>query len=292
MLRANALFAMAAGICLLQVGCIGAADESVEAFDDMGAMALNVEDDETDPDSGTTQNGLETSIFHAKKWAVLDAISEPAFTAATQQPNAYLTTLGQTTTGRKMVRYLAKCALPEGMQIGSYNPPAVGLHLLDIATLWPNWGLDTSGVNDVFACLAAHLNPSGTLVSLKLTGSPVYGQGAGTGIDTHTFKEALWASKIDTTGAIQIHVWPLNDLYQACSTMTNDQLATRVCGSTSPSSLANCALVRHNSPSGNCEESSPGVYATCMVDGSSVPVIQSWLDPEYVPVMYPRCTGR
>ena len=284
----RSLIAVAAGFGLLQAGCFAQSNEmGVEAIDDVGFEVLAGDDEDPSNPTGTTRNGLETWKFHAQKSTLVDAFSEPLFNAAgILNPHVQTLLAAGNTAGYDVFKYAAKCMVPAGTFINT-DANLVGHGLLNVSSVWPNSGLDSQGVNEGFACMAVHLNPFGIEVGIKVGGLPIQGVPVDPNgpPDTYTFKEALWAAEVGGSGVV-FHVWPLDDLYDHCMKATNDALITRVCGDGS----GNCGLVVHPSVAAECVESSPGVYTTCLVNGTAqTKVIQTWLDPVYVPDFYRVC---
>lgn len=247
------------------------------------------DDDETNPGGHTGQNGLVTWDFHQNKHALWMALSDPLYPNGGAALNAHAQLLLSPIAagGAETFRYAAKCALSSDTVVEHNGNAFQGTGILTSTVLWPLLGLDVSRTHDLFACMAAHLNPSGTPVGIKLAGQRVNHDPVDEDDpqeDPYTFREALWASSGTSSSTLTIHVWPLEDLKDHCEFTTTTAIYQRVCGTGHPT----CNLVVHNDVAADCEESSPGVYTQC----NGMNVIQTWLDPIEVPVLHPVCYRR
>lgn len=287
--------AIAAGFGLLQAGCFAQSDETgVEAIGDVGFNVLAPGDEDPTNPSNTSRNGLETWKFHAQKSNLAMAFSQSLYDNGGNLNPYVQALLGSSAMGgHDVFKYAAKCMVPAGTYVNT-DTDLVGHGLLNMSGIWPNWGLGSAGSNEGFACMAVHLNPFGVEVGIKVGGIPIQDVPVDPVAppDTYTFKEALWAAEVLSPSIINIHVWPLDDLYARCTTATNNALATRVCGDLGTG--GSCGLVVHSSAAAECTESSlgSGVYPTCLLNGAATNVIQTWLDPEYVSDLYGGCVRR
>lgn len=272
----RSLLAIAALFGLLPVGCT-LGDTGADVMD-IDAVGFETQDD---PSGG--QNGLVNVDFHAHKYELLAALRLPIYPRYSTAPSALNSGILNTAGGRNAFGYAVRCAIPKGTTITHNGYQYHGGGLLDTASGWLYEALLQPAQEDVFACILAHLNPSGQHVDIALMGPSV--------VDDPTFdaaqfsfKEALWGAEISTTcssgvctDVLTFHAWPLEDLSQECSdpVITNEEILTRICPN-DPNNL--CELTIHANLA-SCIETSPGVYTTC----NGRPVVQTRLDPYNTP---------
>ncbi|UQA55100.1 hypothetical protein [Polyangium aurulentum] len=279
----RALAALTLGLGLFPAGCLYGGDGSdVEAI---GSIPLETLGD----DNGQSgNNGLDVGEFHANKGKLLNVLALPLFVdgspdVLTANPMPLFVNNDNTINeaGRRTFGYAVKCARPAASMVtdaggGKYEGDGF---LDDLFNIWPSFGLNGGQQMDVMACIATHLNPAIVSVPLFLTGPAI--QTVKNNVDEgFTWKEALWAAEWNAAGLLKIHVWPLPDLRSRCHALTKGVMTTRVCGEGE-----SCGLEVHETLDG-CTGPATNYYNTCTVNGVTKNVIQSWLDPDFLPDYY------
>lgn len=288
-LHRSLFLALAAGLGLLQAGCLAqSGDVDVDGIHGVGFGTLGDDDDDdgADPGGQTGTNGLLTTYFHAHKATIRNALGLQL--ANGNDLNAHVEVLlASGESGRKAFAYTAKCALDTDTTVQFATDVYEGGGLLSTTQAWTGAGLGNQAQLDTFACLAAHLNPSGAEVPIMLAGPTITAPAQpASDASSYTFDEALWAAEYGSSGALILHIWPLGDLVDKCTESVTDVMLTRVCGN----GVVDCGAVVHDSATelASCTESSPGVYTSC----NGMSVIQSWLKPADVDTLYGICEPR
>ena len=154
------------------VGCAEMADEEID-FDTSAA----VQSDNGLSMNGLAMNGLSMNGLSMNGLSMngmsMNGLSMNGLNAV----NGLSPTSGMMTTdgGRKIVKYIVRCALPLGRTLykGSYSFPGA----LGIAPQWENGLCDVDCQEKVSACMLAHVNNAGVSIKLWMTGDGTIGWG-------------------------------------------------------------------------------------------------------------------
>lgn len=236
-----------------------------------------------DPGGGIGPNGLLPSSFHAHKYQLLDATNYPFLEEAYLSEQLIKIGLQELPEGKDTLEYAVGCAFPDGVTIYDQTDNNKDYHGQGLLSSTPSWGTSATGLSpqakeDLFACMALHLNPSGHTVSIYLQGVAVPDDLADK--SEHTFQEGLWTAVVGGPAPLTIHVWPLEDLESACPDRLEGAIQTRFCAP----GIADCGLVIHHDKDADCTISAEGFY-TC----NGRPAIKTKLKPEEVSYLYGGC---
>jgi hypothetical protein len=275
----------ALGLGLSSTGCLGNTDPLVEDIGPPHSDRL------IDPGGGVGPNGLMPSEYHANLIKLLNATYAPLlqgeglddFSAQLDATGILLTVPGQ-----KTLQYAWGCAFPDNFDRNINGIQYRGEGLLETTASWaanPGTGLSLQGRKDLFACVAASLNPYGDDVDVLHIGEDVHPNNDENEAQ-FSFNEALWIVKMVPTvvGATSIlmpnvHVWPLRDAVDLCRPVLEDTFQSRYCGL----GLKDCGLEVRTDGSA-CTQSNEGFY---WCDGE--PAIKTKLDPYAVSKLYGGC---
>lgn len=285
----RALTAAVAVLGMLTSGCSGAdgeleADEALDLDNPLYSTMAG-------PGGSGGQNHLHPDWFHPNKPALNTSTKAnlAVWNAADQKyrfaNTVALNTLFATSAGREVIKYAVRCTLPVGEKVWD-NSLGVdlaypGQGLLTTTTAWTTSALASTAAEDLFACMAAHMNPLGEIVPINLSGMHVT-NAPGFDPTPYAWEEALWTSTIIASpfGGYYyvINVWPLAGL-QACAINQVDGLTSRVC----PTSGGVCGLSVRTDLASACKEYLTGWKC----DGK--PAIRTRLKVSDVPRMYKGC---
>lgn len=171
--------------------------------------------------------------------------------------------------GDTFLRYMVKCALPEGQSL-MVNTPGGPIELqgkVGIAPEWRDGPLSVSGQRWLTACLLAHVNAAGANVPILLRGNhPVLSAGA-QATSEYTLREGAFYGNI--FGVLpSMYACAGSGQKAECGASTNPALALRRCAASSLLGLSQCGF----SVPGNCydlsgpdacESLSDGEYRSC-----------------------------
>jgi hypothetical protein len=212
------------GLGLFSTGCLGAKDTLPDDDlqpPDLTPLTGNV--------GGIGPNGLEAELFHANKNLLRTATQLQLVGNDSQVHQGVLDTgLLDSVGGLKTFKYAVQCALPDEVTVFASAKPYPGGGLLGTTGSWQLTPLGPAAQKDLFACMIAHLNPSGEEVMIQLTGKAIPVEPGDQ--SAFSFEEAVWITKIGTSSALEFHVWPLSDLESSCGHDVGGSLQTRVCG--------------------------------------------------------------
>jgi len=182
---------------------------------------------------------------------------------------------------RAVFDYAVRCALPYGTHIlDLYH----GEGIMTTTAQWSSSALDQPAVEDLFTCIIAHLNPTGVVVPIFLSGPSVDDKEVG---DLYPVEEAVWSTRLTVTG-IAYDVWPLFPVPEACASDPYEALKTRVCGH----DAVVCNLVSHSTFAEDCVAvvNDLGQYDGGHYVCNGRPAIKTSLQSvEYLPDLYPAC---
>jgi hypothetical protein len=265
----------ALGLGLSSTGCLGNTDPLVENIEPPRFKTL------VDPGGGIGTNGLLPSDYQANLQYLLDATYSPLVQDGSFSDQLIANDILLTPEGRKTLNYAVGCAFDDEFDLEHNTMPYSGEGLLDSTAGWTSplgTGLSLDGRQDLFACIAARMNPYEDPVQILLIGDHVPNDQADQ--SAFTFDEALWIVKMVGTALPQpeVHVWPLGDMKGDCRPLLDERFQSRYCGL----GLKDCGLtVRYDDNA--CTESL-GFY-TC--DGQ--PAIKTKLKPVDVSKLHGGC---
>jgi hypothetical protein len=277
----GSVLALLLGVGLLPAGCTDGVDavESVEGAPSPGGVATLGNPTEADPAGQTGSNGLTPPVFQASMSQIYASMQMPLLMPDSSLNHDIANLFAGLPPDESPLPYLLKCGLPAGVSVPFNAKPLHGM--LNNTETWKDGPLSPLVRGNFFACMAVHLNVTGQVVPIRITGSFVSNDPAETDVSPFTFQESYWWSQ--SAGATTIfEVWPLPDLIGLCGKkITSEALKRRICGD-SPSS---CSF-QANFDRSNCTETAAGI--TC----GTKRVIKSWLQADDVPSMYRDCLPR
>jgi hypothetical protein len=277
----GSVLALLLGVGLLPAGCTDGVDAvaSVEGAPSPGGVATLGNPTEADPAGQTGSNGLTPPVFQASMSQFYASMQIPLLMPDSSLNPLIATYFASFTPGESPLPYLLKCGLPQGFSVPFDGELLHGM--LNNTETWKSGPLSPLVRGDFFACMAVHLNVTGQVVPIRITGPAVSNAPAETDVSPFTFQESYWWSQ--SVGATtSFEVWPLPDLIGLCGKkISSEELKKRICGN-SPSS---CSF-QANFDRSNCTETAAGI--TC----GTKRVIKSWLQADDVPSMYRECTRR
>lgn len=230
------------GVLFMAAGCGGGAEVPGE-LEVPPALA---------PQGGSTKgtggcNGMTPAAYHANVAALISALGVAAADpsdASAVNPAIEATGLLDTSGGREVFEYAARCALPAETEIESGTRVYSGGGILTTTASWATGGLTTAQKEDALTCMLGHLNVFGATVPIFLSGPSVVEaeRSDAAGFDV---EEAIWQAKIPGPGQAPIYyTWPRVNLLSTCGLLTTVSWVTRLCGS----ALSTCgAQVRYDS---------------------------------------------
>lgn len=270
----------ALGLGLSSTGCLGNSDPLVEdvappRFETLGNG------------SGVGSNGLAPEDYHANLQNLLAATQLPLLSPGAQFSDELLANgILLAPKGPKTLAYAVGCAFDDDFVLNHGNDEYVGEHLLNSTASWAlsATGLTLDGRQDLFACIAARMNPFEDPVDILLSGAHVPPNGDDE--SKFTFDEALWIVKMEPVliGAItvimpHVFVWPLGDMKDDCRPLLEERFQSRYCGL----GLTDCGItVRYDDDA--CTKSLDGAY-TCDLQ----PALKTRLKPGDVSVLHGGC---
>ncbi|MRG95429.1 hypothetical protein [Polyangium spumosum] len=271
-LHRSLFIALAAGLGLLQAGCLAEGPEVAE----IGGVGYETLEG---GDHGT--NGLDTwdlAANEAMLWAATnDGINDLDNFAVAQL---------QAAPNSETLDYAVRCAVPQGVSgPGNYT----GRGHLSTTSDWldPDGFLALPEKLDLFTCMIAHVNPFNVDVNLMLTGDTISDGGMGPGqVATYNIEEALWIARLDSVNGLEYIVWPLDFLELQCPN-TQNALLTRTCGGLQAGGVdTDCRVeVRTGGPRPDCTKNSTTGNWTCL----GRPAIKTWLSSISYLTLYPGC---
>lgn len=279
----RSLLVAAVGFGLLQVGCIGSADDvEASAIELPGTKTLD------GPDGTGGTNGLNVRSFYGNIEALLKAteyaIYKDGQNGLDVNPAIVDTELLDTAAGRTVFKYAMQCALDAGLSVEfSTYTPFDGNGMLNTTYDWRTGFLSLSAKEDLFACMAAHLNPGNFSVPILLRGTNVPDDlGAH---EEFIYPEAVWLATIDpVTNEVTYDVWPHPAFVDHCTGADPTAMfASRAC---THGELADCGITLRDAESlkTDCTEDSAGHY-TCF----GRPAIETWLSEADITTLHPTC---
>lgn len=284
-----ALFGL--GALWLGIGCLGEA-EDLDLADDNEVASLPQA--YGGPWGSTGTNNLPPPITHERRASVFGAtLSNLAVLNTTTHNwdvaiNGSTSTLLSTDDGRRVLKYVARCAVDESItlhaQLGTTQFTFPGEGILSTTSDWLTAPIGTPAAEDLFSCLLAHMNARGVQVPIHLSGPSITNtESAGDGFD---WEEALWVTDLVQTGSSKVtfnfYVWPLDDLLD-CGEYAR-QVKDRVCGTYS----GNCGVTVRTDRSTACTDTPDGWYCSPS-SGQSLPAIMTRLKVTDVETMYDNC---
>lgn len=189
------------------------------------------------------------NLFHAAEnpLAVGDPANHRFYIASSPWNNAMTSTAG----GREVLKYAVKCALPTNQTVyykkntkaGSVDVPLYGGGILDSTTGWRSNALAIPAIQDLMACVAAHLNSDGAYIDINLVGARVNDSLSAMEASEYTWDEAFWVAKVGyisswfgTFAYVDLKAYPLHQSSDplstgTCATMVvaNGEAMTRSC---------------------------------------------------------------
>jgi len=222
---------------LLQITALGAVFALAGCGGTAEDPAVFVEAPELEAQGGpggmVGSNGASPAAYHANVGALLSAFgvaaADPSDPSALN-PAIEATGILNTSGGREIFAYAARCALPAGKRLESGTNVYEGSGILSTTASWVTAGLTIAQKEEALTCLIAHLNPLGAHVPLFLSGPsvPVTASSDPLGF---TVEEAVWQVKIPGPGQAPIYyAWPRTSLADVCGLLTDLSWITRVCG--------------------------------------------------------------
>jgi len=197
-------FGLAVGTLFNAAGCAEQADDA-SSSDDFGVTSVN---GMTTLNGVNTWNGI-TSLNGVQSANGVNILNGMSTTNGIQTFNGYMTTSG----GRKVVSYLARCALASNDSLtkqDQYGNSYTYQGALGLCPAWKNGGIATDGPCQEWlsACLMAHINTSGIHIPIWLDAdfprSADGTSGIGWGIDTVNFprQEGSFFGNLMMTGSL------------------------------------------------------------------------------------------
>lgn len=189
------------------------------------------------------------NLFHAAEnpLAVPNPANHRFYIASSSWNNSMLNTAG----GREVLKYAVKCALPANQTVyykktmlhETVDMPLYGGGILDSTTGWRSNALGVPAIQDLMACVAAHLNAEGAYIDINLVGARVNDSLTTAEASEYTWDEAFWVAKVGyisswfgTFPYVDLKAYPLHhssdpNLAAACATMVvaNGEAMTRSC---------------------------------------------------------------
>ncbi len=183
--------------------------------------------------------------------------------------------------GSNVFHYAVACAVPDGVKVHTPTESFTGRGHLINGPAWFNAPLPHATINELMACMAAHVNAWNVEVEILLLGADVQDDP----IDNPAFSvsEALWKADVNSDDVPFYTVWPAKYVAQACVDVLS-AFKDRVCGQWS----TGC----------NFTVGQPGVcFPTLQIPGqpdgdyscNGVPVIETRLAPADLGFLYPGC---
>lgn len=285
-LRLSLGLAFGLGLGLASVGCLEVPEEDGVYIDALDREAMD------NPTQGSgSENHLGDESFHLNKFVLRSAAARPLGAIFPSPHNLNTLSNGMTSTpeAEQLLEYAVRCALPSSDWI-YYGSPATMLYgqgLLTTTQSWRTGALTTSQTEDLFACLALHINPAGAYVDIMLSGASVTNSVELADYQAdYPFIEALWTADVVSaplTPSITINVWPQQDLITKCQyVVLDEEVKSRVCGTPA----GGCGLAVRTDLTTACSlDVNTGDY-TC--DGK--PAILTRLPTSGSNQLYPKCT--
>ncbi|MCC6554601.1 MAG: hypothetical protein IT372_16600 [Polyangiaceae bacterium] len=262
-------------LATVSAGALGCADPAG------GAPVNDIDGIDYDSLGGVAGNGLSPAMLQAAlpdlAAAARARLVEPG--SAEVSSDVLSTGILDDEAGRVTFAYAMRCALDLGEVVSGGAPPASYPGGGVMATLepWRAGALSIAAQEDLFACVAMHLNAYGNHVPLLFSGESTR-DGGTSGAGRYSFAEAVWQARLDEGGRITVHVFPQADLIEACGEDLEASITAQVCGGAS-----GCGLVIRRDFAAACSGGG-GVYSC---DGA--PALLSRLRPADVGLRHPAC---
>ena len=184
----------------------------------------------------------------------------------------------QTTAGRNVLSYAVACTVPDEKSVGADGVAFDGLGHLANGAAWLDGPLPHATINELMACMAAHVNAWNEKVPILLLGSDV--QDDSKDHSDYSVSEALWKADVNGDDVPFYTVWPSKYVAQECFDVLS-AFKDRVCGQYA----ADCNFTV--GPPGVCFPSLHNPDGDYLCNG--VPVIETRLIPEDMSKLYPNC---
>lgn len=205
----------------LFVGCVQGG--SIEA-EDVGQASL------ADKNGSTGLNGLGWTEFKAVEAdLILAASGGPVADPDSMEVTADIEKgLLATPAGETVFHYAVACMVPAGLEVTWGQGTAEGKGHLASGEAWLKGGLGDEEIEDMLACVIAHINPYGLEVPVLFSGSHVQDDK----LDHSDFwvDEALWIAQMSGPGRADYIVYPLKAVILECGPDPQQALMDRLCG--------------------------------------------------------------
>ncbi|MDI1477266.1 hypothetical protein [Polyangium sp. y55x31] len=267
------------GVACALAGCVGAAEDPAD-FGESPALA---------PQGGPTNgsggmNGLNPVDYHANVAALLSSLNVAAanpMNPSAVNPAIEATGLLDTSGGRDVFEYVARCTLPAGTQLTSAGRIYAGGGILRTTGAWLTAGLTTSQKEDALTCMVTHLNAFSAHVPIFLSGPSIAGTESAERRG-FTIEEAIWQVKLEGPSQTPIYyAWPRVDLLDTCGLVTSLTWVSRICGT----SLNTCGVQVRYDRATACA-GADGIF-TC----NGKPAIQTSLDESDLCILHLNVLG-
>jgi hypothetical protein len=241
-----------------------------------------------DPNTHTGINNLDHNFFRDTRFTLRDVLKKRLIVNNSLNSEIATAMCGpNNTAGRETFKYAMACGLPAGSSVscGAYSTPVGHSPIVKNTGPWVNNALglasSPSVLEEVLACVAAHVNAFDDEVSLVLSGENVNPDFGGFG--DNAYPEAMWTATAWTSGAVTINVWPSPELEAFCANgfVLENIITARICGIEPPS-----CFLSYGEDVGDCvaDEDTIGTY-TC----NNKIAIQTWLTEEDMNDIYAGC---
>lgn len=249
--------------------------------------------------------GNKLHLFHSAEapLTTYNAAENKYYVASTPANNSLLSTTG----GRDVLKYAIKCAIPAGKAIYYTTKGVNGQTVLNkfigggilISGSWHTTGLSTDRIQDLMACVAAHLNSDGAYIDINLLGKRVNNTLTSTQASEYDWDEAFWVAKVGyqfnaTVGLlvpyVNLKAYPLRSAVSggtSCMTvgMVNVDAMTRSCDVDGN----NCNVLTGDADSDCFVDETTGVWYCKNTSTTYVPAIKTRLKSNMLPVDYVDC---
>ncbi len=185
------------------------------------------------------------------------------------------TLLGNSLAAQHVIKYAIECTVPEGTSVNAYGQSIAGLGHLTTGAAWLTGPLPHAAINDLMACMIAHVNAFNVPVPIQLFGANVEDD-----LVPHSeisVSEARWVAHVNVDDVTSFTVWPSTYVKRSCED-TLSALRDRACGQWP----AGCNL---ELGVGSCTYNA----VTKGYDCNGAPAIETKLRPEDLPLLYRVC---
>ena len=245
---------LAATALVSTVSLAGCAEtDSIEDLEEPPVVPMSGGGSQSGGNNGGSSDDLQTL-----EAALVQATNVPLLKPGTNKPHLGIAlNLLPQPGGPGIFSYAVQCGLRaqpglEYVEWSGMTFPAKG-HLRSTDN-WQTGPLDATGRNDLFACMAALMNPFGAHVDVLFTGARVRDDGLPH--PDFDLKEAGWAAQV-IGGTVYYTVWPTEEFIQNCDGDPASVFETRVCGNLPD----DCNFVPGGVFETDCQPLSSGGYA-------------------------------